>query len=284
MRWPKRSLRYATTAALVSAHERGQRRRPVGRPRAHHPRGAGPRRRGRGHRDRRRARRPQEHGVPPGHARWRRTASSSRPPSAAATGSASACSGWPARPPRGSTWSRRRGRSAASSPPTPARPSTSRSSRRAPRSTSTRSPAPRRCSRTTGSASTSRCTPPATARCCSAASTTTRVKDLLGTLSALHRHHDHQEGQAPRGARPGPRAGVRRRGRRARGGADRRGRPDPQRARRRDRLDERLRTDVPAAPRSGSTTSSRCSSRPPPRSRTASAGVNAESLQRVVSP
>ena len=33
------------------------------------------------------------------------------------------------------------------------------------RSTSTRSPGPRRCSRTTGSASTSRCTPPATARC-----------------------------------------------------------------------------------------------------------------------
>ena len=38
--------------------------------------------------------------------------------------------------------------------------------RRARRSTSTRSPARRPSSRTTGSASTSRCTPPATARCC----------------------------------------------------------------------------------------------------------------------
>ena len=120
------------------------------------------------HRDRRRARRPQEHGVPPGRdargAPPRRAVERPRqvPPRRRE------CSGWPARPPRASTWSRRPGRSAASSRPTPARPSTSRCSPRAPRSTSTRSPAPRRSSRTTGSASTSRCTPPATARCCSA--------------------------------------------------------------------------------------------------------------------
>ena len=90
-----------------------------------------------------------------------------------------------------------------------------------------------------------------------------QVKELLGTPLPLHRHDDHQEGPAPRGARPGARAGVRRRGRRARGGTDRRGGPDPQRARRRGRLDERLRPDVPAAPTSGSRTSYDCSSRPP---------------------
>ncbi len=45
----------------------------------------------------------------------------------------------------------------------------------------------------------------------------------------------------------GARAGVRRGGRRARGRAHRDRRPDPQRARRRDRLAQRLRTDLPAA-------------------------------------
>ena len=99
--------------------------RAVGRPRADHPGDAGPRRRGRGHRARRRARRAQVHRVPAGrHARVR-TAWSSRPATAASTASASACCGWPARPRRGSTWCRRPGRSAAGSRPTRARPSTS---------------------------------------------------------------------------------------------------------------------------------------------------------------
>ena len=50
------------------------------------------------------------------------------------------------------------------------------------RSTSTRSPAPRPCSRTTGSASTSRCTRPATARCCSASSTDAELKAAVREL------------------------------------------------------------------------------------------------------
>ena len=57
-------------------------------------------------------------------------------------------------------------RSVGSWRPTRGRPSTSRCGPRPARSTSTRSPGLRRCSRTTGSASTSRCTRRATARCC----------------------------------------------------------------------------------------------------------------------
>ena len=63
---------------------------------------------------------------------------------------------------------------------------------------------------------------------------------------------------APRAGR-GPRAGVRRRRRRARGRADRDRGADPQRARRRDRLDERLRPDLPARRGRGSRSSSRWS-------------------------
>ena len=192
----KRSLRYATTCALASRHEQHSRRQsgagrtrphgPVGRPRADASSRCWPARRGRGHRDRRASSgctRPRRSGWSPP---WSATAWSSRTRTAASTASASACSGWPAPPPPGSTWSRRRGRSAGSWPPTPARPSTSRCSPRARRSTSTRSPARRRCSRTTGSASTSRCTPPPTARCCSAGSTAQRLDAVLGTLPRLH--------------------------------------------------------------------------------------------------
>ena len=174
----ERSLRYATAAALVfamsdlrhrserSSGGRNRTGRAVGRPGAEHPRGAGPQRRGRGHRDRGRARRPQEHGVPAGGHPGGAPARRADQRTAASTASASASSGWPAPPPPGSTWSRRRARSAASSPPTPGRPSTSPCSPTAPRSTSTRWPAPRPSSRTTGSASTSRCTRRATARSC----------------------------------------------------------------------------------------------------------------------
>ena len=262
LRWPKRSLRYATTAALVSAHmsEGSAGVQSVDRA-LDHPRGAGPRRRGRGHRDRRRARRPQEHGVPAGQPRSRRTAWSSRPPSAGATGSASASCGWPARPPPGSTWSRRRGRSAASSRPTPARPSTSPCSPRA------------RALYLDQVAGSSALQPHNWVGQHIPLHATSNGKVLLSGLDDERGHAScsapcratppttiTKKGQAPRGARPGPRAGVRRRGRRARGGADRRGRPDPQRARRRGRLDERLRADVPARRRSGSRTSYDCSS------------------------
>ena len=141
-------------------------RRPVGRPGAADPGDPRPLRRVRRHRDRPGARRPQEHGVPPGRhpraARARRAGRGTRqvPPRR--------------RPPPPRRRHQRAARRRAGGAPAvqaarrraPARRSTSPRCRATARSTSTRSPAPRRCSRTTGSASTSRCTRPATARCC----------------------------------------------------------------------------------------------------------------------
>ena len=241
--------------ALVSRHEQrrgadrqrdAQRRRPVRRPGADHPRGPRPGRRGRGHRDRRRARRPQEHGVPAGrHPRGAPPGRADRR-TAASTASASASSGWPARPRRGSTWSRRPGRSAA------------------------------QLAADTGE----------TVNIAVLSESSALYLDQVAGSSALQPHnwvgqhiplHATSNGKVllsgldDRGARPAagtlPRTPARRspegralraeleqvreqgyaaRGRRARGRADRGGRPDPQRPRRRGRLDERLGPDVPA--------------------------------------
>ena len=91
----------------------------------HDPGDPRPRRRARRHRGRRRARRPQVHGVPAArHAREPPPGRADQRPRQA-TASASASCGSPAPPPPGSTWCRRRARLRASSPPTPARPSTS---------------------------------------------------------------------------------------------------------------------------------------------------------------
>ena len=131
-----------------------------------------------------------------------------------------------------------------------------RALRRRRRSTSTRSPARRRCSRTTGSASTSRCTRPATARCCSAG--LDRRRGRTQVLHALPRLHRPTRSPARRRcARELDE--VREQGYAVavdelEDRADRRRRADPQRARRRDRLDERLGPDVPARPRDGSQT------------------------------
>ena len=102
--------------------------------------------------------------------------------------------------------------------------------------------------------------------------------ELKAAVRELPRLTDRTVTSAPSSRRElehSPRGRVRRRGRRARGRADRGRGADPQRARRHRRLDEHLR-----ARRSGSTTSGsrrpcRCWSRPPPRSRTGSAGASA---------
>ena len=218
--------------------------------------------------------------------RSRRTGSWSRPPSAGATASGSACSASPARPPPGSTWSRRPVRSAASSRPTPGETvniavlsessalyldQVAGSSALQPHNW-------------VGQHIPLHAT--SNGKVLLSGLDDAQVNDAARHALALHRHDDHQEGQAPRGARPGPRAGVRRRRRRARGGTDRRGGPDPQRARRRGRLDERVRADVPAvggAGRGRRTTARRGRRRglAPPRLGSALT-INAESQSRAL--
>ena len=89
-------LRHARYGCAMSNAERrrplpGEQQRPVQSvDRAlTHPRAAGALRRGRRHRDRRRPRRPQVHGVPAASPPWRRTGWSSRSTTAASTASAS---------------------------------------------------------------------------------------------------------------------------------------------------------------------------------------------------
>ena len=129
--------------------------------------------------------------------------------------------------------------------------------------------------RTTGSASTSRCTRPATARCCSASSPRPSSRRRCVSCRAFTDPTITTPRPAARRAGQGPRRRLRARGRRARGRAHRRRRPDPQRPRRHHRLDEHLRADVPARPRPPRRDRRRCSSPPPPRSPTASAGASA---------
>ena len=69
---------------------------------------------------------------------------------------------------------------------------------------------------------------------------------MLGALPAYTGLTITRKGELRKELEQGPGAGVRRRRRRARGRAHRRRRPDPQRPRRRDRVDERQRPDVPA--------------------------------------
>ena len=94
----------------------------------------------------------------------------------------------------------------------------------------------------------------------------------------VHPRDHHPEGRSCARSWPaGPRAGVRRRGRRARGRPDRRRGADPQRARRRGRVDERLRADVPAHGGPHRRGRRPAAWTPPTRSRTGSAGVNVRS-------
>ena len=88
----------------------------------------------------------------------------------------------------------------------------------------------------------------------------------------LHRPHDHRPATLLARARPGPGAGLRRRRRRARGGADGARGAGAQRPRRRGRLGQRLRADLPAARRAGRRAGRRSSSRPPTRCRADSGG------------
>ena len=238
-----RCLRSADTEAGVAGVG------PVGRPRAHHPRAAGPRGRGGRHRDRGASSgctsRRRSGCWPPS----RRTASSSRSTSGVATGSASATCGWPARRPRGSTWSPRRGRSAGSWRPTPARPSTSPCAPRPARSTSTRSP---------GSSALQshnwvgqHIPLHATSNGKVLLSELTEAELQGGAAASCPGSPTRPSPSGPEledAARARPRGRVRRRGRRARGRTDRGRRADPQRPRRHHRLDEHLRTDVPARP------------------------------------
>ena len=102
-----RNTRCSYRRRMANEHRDGARHGPVRRPGADHPGDPGPTRRGRRHRDRRRARGAQEHRVPAGRDAGVATAWSSRTRTAASTASASACCGWPAPRPRGSTWCRR---------------------------------------------------------------------------------------------------------------------------------------------------------------------------------
>ena len=70
------------------------------------------------------------------------------------------------------------------------------------RSTSTRSPASPRSSRTTGSASTSRCTPPPTARCCCAGCRADEVDDRLPRLPSYTAQTVTTQGPAARASSP----------------------------------------------------------------------------------
>ncbi len=79
-----------------------------------------------------------------------------------------------------------------------------------------------------------------------------RGRQPAAAAAVVHRGDRHHQGEAAPRAGRGARAGLRRRGRRARDRADRDRGADPQRARRRDRLAERLRADVPARRGSGS--------------------------------
>ena len=213
----RRARRLLRHDALLSRHEQHSARRsgdrgrhehrPVGRPGPDHPGDPGALGRGRGHRDRQRARGAQEHGVPAGRHPGAARASSSRTTAAASTASASGSCGSPAPPPPGSTSSRRprplckQLAAATGETVNLAVPSDGRSA-----STSTRSPAPPRCSRTTGSASTSRCTPPSTARCCWPGSIRAELDELLGRLPSYTGAHDHQQAGPAQAARRGPRA------------------------------------------------------------------------------
>ena len=286
LRSTERSLRYATAAALVSpmrrwsmsdqAARRAERRHgcrsPVRGPGAGHPRGARPHRRGRGHRDRRRARRPQEHGLPAdGDARGappRRADDRARP-----------------LPPRVGIL-----RLAGA---TTARLDLVQEAR----------PICRQLASDTGEtvniavlsessalyldqvAGSSALQPHNWVGQHIPLHATSNGKVLLSGLDDararcrarqagdVHTPDHHQARAKLREELDRVRdAGLRRRRRRARGRAHRRGGADPQRPRRRGRVDERLRAVVPA-PRGPRREVVRSSPRPPSRSRTASAGV-----------
>ena len=223
-------------------------RRPVGRPGPRHPRGAGPHRRGRGDRDRRRARRPQEHRLPVGrHARG-------APPRRADRGPGSL-------PPRGrhpAAGRRHHGpaRPGAGGPsdlPPAGRGHRRDGQRRGPLGELGALPRPGRGLVGPPAPQLGRPAHPAARheQRQGAAERPRRVVAGSGPRHPrdVHPPHDHPPTAAARRAGPRPRPGLRARGRRARGRPHRGGRTRPQRARRRGGLDERLRAVVPAAAR-----------------------------------
>ena len=217
--------------AADRAPGRGRARRPVGRPGADDPRGAGPR-----------SARPGSPRSPPSWActrarrsgwwpRLRRTASWSRP---ATAGKYRLGVGVLRLAGRHHGPARRRPGGAAGLPPARRRHRRDRQHRRALRELGALPRPGRRLvgapAAQLGRASTSRCTPPATARSCSAGSTAADVwTRLLATLPSYTPRTITRKAELRDGAGPGPRAGLRRGRRRARGRADRRGGPDPQR-------------------------------------------------------